>query len=192
MATTEQQATGTTELNGVNVDDLVETIGAIENDPDLAQFQFRARTEWKSGGRSRTEIKDFTYAGAEDDSRDEPFVLEGDEPPVLLGGNTAPNAVETVLHALASCLSVGFVYNAAAKGIEVDRLDFDLEGDLDLRGFLGLDPDVRPGYSNIRVTYRVEADAPREDLEELCRYTQDTSPVVDLLRNPVDVKVSMA
>jgi uncharacterized OsmC-like protein len=119
-------------------------------------------------------------------------VLQADEPPVLLGDNTAPNAVEAVLHALASCLSVGFVYNAAAKGIKVESLDFEIEGDLDLRGFLGIDRDVRAGFGTIRVAYRVEADAPREALVELCRYVQETSPVVDILRNPVDVQVRMA
>jgi uncharacterized OsmC-like protein len=101
------------------------------------------------------------------------------------------NAVETVLHALASCLSVGFSYNAAGKGIEVRSLDFALSGDLDLRGFLGLDDDVRPGFSQIEVTYRVDAEAPRDKLEELCEYTKRTSPVVDLLRNPVNVSISM-
>lgn len=192
MAGTEPATAARGTLNGVNVDDLVETIEAVEGDANLARFQFRAHTEWLGGGRSRTRIKTFEHAGEDDTSREEPFVLEGDEPPVLLGDNEAPNAVETVLHALASCLSVGFVYNAAAEGIEVDSLDFDIEGDLDLRGFLGLDDDVRPGYRDIRVTYRVEADAPREELEKLCEYTQATSPVVDVLRNPVNVDVSMA
>lgn len=192
MTPSNPQTATATVLNGVDVDDLVETIEAIENDPTLARFQFRAHTEWKGGARSRTRIQDFSHAGKKDTSRDEPYQLEGDEPPVLLGSDTAPNAVETVLHALASCLSVGFVYNAAAKGIRVESLDFDLEGDLDLRGFLGLDENVRPGYESLRVTYRVEADASREQLEELCEYTQATSPVVDLLRNPVDVTVAMA
>ncbi|MFW6201768.1 MAG: OsmC family protein, partial [Gemmatimonadota bacterium] len=89
--------------NGVDVDQLVETIGHIEQQPDLARFQFRARTEWAEGGHARTTIKDFFGAGQEDESRDAPFVLEGDEPPVLLGSNQAPNAVEALLHALGSC-----------------------------------------------------------------------------------------
>ncbi len=182
----------TTQTNGVNVDQLVQTIGAIKEDPAIARFQFRAHTDWKGGGRSETRIKEFTGAGGEDDSRTSPLIMKGDEPPVLLGENTAPNAVEAVLHALASCLSVGFVYNAAAKGIKVDALTFDLEGDLDLHKFLGLDMDARAGYSTIRVTYHVEADAPRKDLEALCEYVQETSPVLDILRNPVDVDVRMA
>jgi uncharacterized OsmC-like protein len=110
---------------------------------------------------------------------------------VLLGDNTGPNAVEAVLHALAACLAVGFVYNAAAQGIEVKELEFDLQGDLDLHAFLGLSEDTRPGYEGISVTYRVDADAPRQDLVALCEYVQKTSPVVDILRNPVPVNIEL-
>lgn len=175
--------------NGGDVTQLVETVGAIQNDPDLATFRFRASTTWLGGGHSRTSIGGFWGAGQQDASRTEPFILDGDEPPVLLGRNNAPNAVETVLHALASCLAVGFVYNAAAKGIEVRSLDFDLEGELDLHGFLGLSEQTRPGYQAIRVTYRVDADAPDDQIDELCRYVQKTSPVLDIITNPVEVTV---
>jgi uncharacterized OsmC-like protein len=118
-------------------------------------------------------------------------VVEGDEPPVLLGNNAGPNAVEAVLHALASCLAVGFVYNAAAQGIKVDALDFTLEGDIDLHGFLGLSDKVRAGYQDIRLSYRVKSSAPREKIEELCDYVQKTSPVLDIIRNPVPVTISL-
>lgn len=182
-------------LNGVNVEQLLETIGHVRDNPDLARFEFRARNEWLSGGRSRTKIQSFTHAGEENSSRSEAFVLEGDEPPVLLGQNKAPNAVEAVLHALASCLAVGFVYNAAARGIEVQGLTMALEGELDLHGFLGLSDeaagDGRAGYEKITVHYEAEADAPREELEALCAYVQETSPVLDIIRNPVPVTVEM-
>jgi uncharacterized OsmC-like protein len=180
-----------TQVNGVNVDQLVGTINAIKGNPELAKFKFRARTEWINGGHSQTKIQSFYGAGQEDTSRTQPLTLEGDEPPVLLGGNAGPNAVEAVLHALASCLSVGFIYNAAAQGIHVDSLDFDLEGDLDLHSFLGLSDQVRPGYQGIRVNYRVKADAPREKLEALCDYVKKTSPVLDIIRNPVPVTISL-
>lgn len=179
-------------LNGVDVDQLTRTVGAIEENPDLARFQFRAHNEWLEGGHSRTTVQGFYGAGEEDTSRSEPFTIEGDEPPVLLGTDRAPNAVEAVLHALASCLGVGFVYNAAAQGIRVESLEFDVEGDLDLHGFLGLSDQVRPGYEGIRVSYRVKADAPREKIEELCAYVQRTSPVLDIIRNPVPVSVELA
>jgi len=179
--------------NGVNVDQLNETIEHVKDKPELARFQFRAESEWVNGGQSRTEIQEFYGAGQERSSRQEPFILEGDEPPILLGNNTAPNAVETLLHSLASCLAVGVVYNAAARDIEIDRLEMDLEGDMDLHSFLGLkEPgESRPGYEEIRVNYRVKSDAPREEVEELCAYVQETSPVLDMLRNPVPVDVNL-
>lgn len=184
-------AEGATVTNGVNVDQLVGTIEAVKGDPEIAKFQFRAETKWVNGGHCRTKIKGFHGAKEEDTSRSGPFVLDGDEPPVLLGNNHGPNAVETVLHALASCLSVGFIYNASARGITVESLEFCLEGNIDLHAFLGLSETMRPGYENIKVKYRVKADAPREKLEELCAYVQKTSPVLDILRNPVTVTVEM-
>jgi uncharacterized OsmC-like protein len=177
--------------NGVDLEQLGRTVTAIKEQPDLARFVFRTHTAWQTGGHSRTSIQGFYGAGAEDASRVQPFVLDGDEPPVLLGANKGPNAVEAVLHALASCLAVGFVYNAAARGIQVESLDFDLEGDLDLQAFLGLSEQVRPGYQGIKVTYRARTDAPREQVEALCEYVQKTSPVLDIIRNPVPVTVTL-
>ena len=86
---------------------------------------------------------------------------------------------------------MGFIYNATAQGIEIESLKFDMEGDLDLRAFLGLSEEVRPGYEGIRLTYQVKSNAPREKIEELCNYVQKTSPVLDILRNPVPVKISL-
>jgi uncharacterized OsmC-like protein len=180
-----------TQLNGVNLDQMIGTINAIRARPELARFQFRAHNEWIGGGHTRTSIQGFYGASQEDTSRSRPFILEGDEPPLLLGSNAGPNAVEAVLHALASCLAVGFIYNAAAQGINVESLSFDLEGDLDLRAFLGLSKDVRPGYEGIRLTYRVKSDAPREMIVELCDYVQKTSPVLDVIRNPVPVMIRL-
>jgi uncharacterized OsmC-like protein len=185
------QVTTSTTVNGVNVEQLVATIGAIKDNPDLAKFNFRAKTEWQGGGRTLTTIQGFYGAGQEDSTRTEAHELVGDEPAVLLGTNAGPNAVEAILHALTSCLTVGYVYNAAAQGITIESLDFDIEGDLDLRAFVGLSQDVRPGYSGIKVSYRVKADAPREKLEELCDYVQRTSPVLDILRNPVPVTIDL-
>jgi len=178
-------------LNGVDVEQLTDTINQVNDNQDLAKFNFRAHTEWMNGALSRTEIQDFYGAGKEDNSRSEPFVMEGDELSVLLGSNKAPNAVETVLHALTSCLAVGFVYNAAAKGIEIEDLSFDISGDLDLHAFLGLSDESRPGYDNIKVSYKVNCDASREEVEELCEYVQKTSPVMDIIKNPVPVTVEM-
>lgn len=181
--------TTTASRNGVDVTRLLQTVEAIQGQPSLARFQFRSRTKWEGGGRSKTAIQGFFGAGQEDKSRAEPLTLVGDEPPVLLGENAGPNAVEAVLHALASCLSVGFIYNAAARGIEVRSLEFELDGDLDLRAFLGLSDEVRPGYAGVRVRYRVDADASTEEIADLCNYVQRTSPVLDIISKPVPVTV---
>lgn len=181
----------TQEMNGLDVEQLTETIDQVKENPDLAKFNFKAQTKWINGAHSRTEIQDFYGAGKEDESRTEPFIMEGDEPPVLLGSNKAPNSVETVLHALTSCLAVGFAYNAAAKGIEVEDLTFDISGEMDLHAFLGISDESRPGYENIKVTYKVNCDASREEVEELCEYVQNTSPVLDIIKNPVPVSVEM-
>jgi len=174
-------------LNGVNVEQLLGTIDAVKGNADIALFKFRSKTKWISGGHCQTEIKDFYGATQEDTSRTKPFVLEGDEPGVLLGENHGPNAVEAVLHALASCLTVGIVYNASAMGIKINSLSINLEGDLDLHTFLGLSDKARPGYKNINVSVNLDADAPAEKLNELLAYVQKTSPVLDVVRNPVPV-----
>lgn len=178
-------------VNGIDVDKLVEIINAVKQNPELASFKFRTNTEWIKGGHSRTKIQGFYGVGQEDTSRKEPFILYGDEPSILLGTNAGPNAVELILASLASCLSVGIVYNAAARGIEIKSLGFSIEGDIDLQGFLGLSEDVRPGYQKIRVNYKIESNAPREKLEELCEYVQRTSPVLDIIANSISVTVNM-
>ncbi len=177
--------------NGVNVDQLVGTINAIKGTPELAKFKFRSASQWDGGARGHTSIKSFFGAGQEDVSRKESFVLQGDEPAVLLGTNAGPNAVEAVLHALSSCLTVSFIYPAAAQGIKVESLEYTMEGDVDLHGFLHLSDRVRPGFQNIRVKAKVKADAPREKVQELLDYATKTSPVMDTLRNPVPVTVEL-
>ncbi|MEH0158735.1 OsmC family protein [Limibacter armeniacum] len=175
------------EKNGVNVDQLIGTIEAVKGDPEVAKFQFRSKTKWVEGGHCKTEFRNFYGAKTEDSTRTETIVVEGDEPGILLGKNRGANAVEAILHALASCLTVGFVYNAAASGIAIESLEFELEGDIDLHAFLGLSEQKRPGYDNIRVKYKVKADAPQEKLDELFEYVKKTSPVLDMLENPVKV-----
>lgn len=179
-----------TERNGVDVDRLVATIGAIQQDPAVGKFTFRARSQWEMGGRSRGEISEFVHAGVES-AREHPFELVGDEPPVLLGSNAGPNAVELCLQALAFCYAVGYAYNAAARGIEISELRYEVEGDLDLHRFVGLEG-PRAGFSEIRARSWVRSpNATPAQLEELCRYVQDTSPVRDILANPVPVTTDL-
>jgi uncharacterized OsmC-like protein len=174
-------------VNGVNVTKLEETIGAIQETPTLARFQFRNRNRWLGGGHNRSHIKEFYGAGEEDTTRSEPFVLDADEPPVLLGEDTGANPVEYLLHALAACLTTSLVVHAAARGIEIEEVESRIEGDLDVRGFLGLSDDVRKGYQGIRVSFRVKSDASGEQLRELA----EMSPVRDVVSNGTPVSVDI-
>ncbi len=155
--------------NGVDVNKFAELVKAAKADPENFQVKFEANTKWVSGAYSKTKIRDF--------------MIECDEPFAYLGSNKVPNPVETVLAALGSCLAVGFAYSAAARDIKLESLDISLEGDLDLRGFLGASDDVRPGYQNIKVTCRIKSNASEEKLRELSEYVIRTSPVSDIVRN---------
>jgi uncharacterized OsmC-like protein len=178
-------------VNGVDLDRLAGTIEHVSADPTLAQFQFRARNQWIGGGHNRTTIKAFYGAGQEDTSRTKPFVLDADEPPLLLGENQGPNAGEYLLQALAACLTGTIVYHAAARGIVLDGLACTIEGDLDVQGFLGLDETVRPGFQEIRVAFEVTGDLDDDQLSELARLTS-YSPVRDTVSNPVPVAITVS
>ena len=181
-----------TPVNGVPVDQLVETMRAIRQDPEIAKFQFRAHNEWQDGGHTRVTIKSFYGAKQEDETRTEPFIAHTDEPPVLLSKDKGPNPVEHLLTALSGCLTTSLVYHAAVMGIELESVESRLEGDLDLHGFLDMDPNVRNGYEQIRVVFNIKADAPEEKLDDLVRIAQERSPVFDCVSNPVNVAVTRA
>ncbi|MDB6155946.1 MAG: OsmC family protein [Chthoniobacteraceae bacterium] len=172
-------------VNKINVDELMETIGRVRQNPELGRSCFRVKNRWLEGGHNETSIHGFYIAGQEDDSRDEPFVLEADEPPVLLGENRGPNPVEYLLTALAGCLTSSMVYHAAAHGIRIEELESEVEGEIDLRGFLGIEKEVKKGYQNIHVNFKVRSDASPEKLRELALF----SPVFDTITSPVPVMV---
>jgi uncharacterized OsmC-like protein len=177
--------------NGIDVDQLVATIGAIKEQPSVSTFIFKATTAWKDGTLNHAEIGDFIHDGQRVE-RPQPFRLTGDEPPVLLGANRGPNAVELVLAALGFCYGVGFVANAAARGIELSELRYEVEGVIDVQNFLGMTKETRPGFSAIRARAWVRSpNGSQEQLDELCRYVQDTSPVRDIIANPVPVDTTL-
>jgi uncharacterized OsmC-like protein len=178
-------------VNGVNVQELFKTVDAVKKTAAIAKFRFRADNTWLDGGHNRTSIRNFYGAGAEDTSRKTPFILDADEPKVLLGTDRGANPVEYVLTALAGCLTTSLVYHAAARGISIEEVESHLEGDLDLRGFLGISEDVRNGYENIRVTFKIKADAPEEQLRELVELARKRSPVFDIVSHPVPVSVEL-
>jgi len=177
-------------VNGVNVDQLFKTIELIKEKPEIAKFKFRATNKWIDGTHNRATVKDFYGAGKEDISR-EPMVFELDEPPVLLGKNLGTNPVEYFLIALSGCLTTSLIAHASAKGIEIKGVESRYEGDLDLRGFLGLSEDVKVGYKNIRVYFKIDADASEEQKEELIQMAQKYSPVFNTVINPVPVSVQL-
>jgi uncharacterized OsmC-like protein len=177
-------------VNGVDLDRLFGTIEAVKESPGIAKFKFRARNSWINGGHNRTTIRDF-YGVEEDHAHDAPFDLDADEPHLLLGGDEAPNPVEYLLTALAGCLTSSLVYHAAARGIKIRGVESRLEGDLDLRGFLGLSPDVKVGYETIRVFFTIDADITDEQKEELIQMAQRYSPVFNTISKPVSVSVGL-
>lgn len=173
-------------VNGVDVEKLFATVEAIQKQPSLAECQFRARGRWFEGGHNRTTVSGF-YGAGQEQSRREPFVFDKDEPPVLLGKDIGANPVEFVLAALAGCTTTSLAYHAAANGIEIDAIETELEGDLDLRGFLGLAPEARRGYEGIRVKYKVKTQADAAELEKFLKQ----SPVYDVITNPTPVKLEI-
>ncbi len=177
-------------LNGVNVDKIFETIDSIKGNSEIAKFRFKATNKWVKGGENRTIVNEF-YGACQTHSRSKPFEFVKDEPPILLGEDHGANPVEYALSALAGCLTTSLVYHAAAKGIKIDQVESTLEGNLDLRGFLGMDENIRNGYEGIQVNFKIKSDAPKEQLEELVQLAKKRSPVCDIISNPTPVNVSL-
>jgi uncharacterized OsmC-like protein len=177
--------------NGVDTRTLFATLDAVTAQPELGTFRFRVRNRWLGGAHNRSTIQDFYAAGGEDGSRATAFELDAGEPPILIGRNEAPNPAEQLLHALAACLTTSLVYVAAARGIRLTRVESRLEGDMDVRGALGLSDEVRNGYEQVRVTFHVEGDAPPEKLRDLVERAKARSAVFDIVTNGVPVHVGV-
>ncbi len=176
--------------NGVDVPTLFATIDAVKGQPEAAQFRFRAVNRWVSGTHSRTTIDGFFGVGAEQQHK-AAYVADADHPEVLTGSDNAPSPVEYVLHGLAACLTAGIANIAAARGISLTQVESRLEGDIDLRGLLGLADEVRNGYEQIRVGFRIAGDAPDEQLRQVVEQSRARSAVYDIVTNgvPVDIQV---
>jgi len=183
-----QQVAITQKVNGVDVGKLFETIEAIKQIPNLAAFKFRLSNRWLGCGLNRSTVKNFYGVGQEIEDRTE-FMLDADEPMVLLGGDQAPNPVEYLLHALVACVTSSLVYHAAAKGIQIQEIESRAEGRIDLRGFLGIDSSIPRGYQNICINFKIKADVPDEQLQELCELGPTYSPVFDTVARGVPVEV---
>jgi len=171
-------------LNGLDVQAALDTIAAVKADKDLARFEFRVRNRWIDGTQNRSTIQGFYGAGREDTSRSKAFEYVHDEPPILLGSNKGANPGESLLHALAGCITTTLVLHATARGIVLRRVSAEIFGDVDVRGVLGLDESVNPGFEQIRVRLNVEADCSDEELENLILYVQEHSTVTNTIRRP--------
>jgi uncharacterized OsmC-like protein len=177
--------------NGVDTQTLFATLDAVKAQPELGTFQFRVTNSWIDGAHNRSTIKDFYAAGGEDTSRSEAFELDAGEPAILIGTDTGPNPAEFVLHALAACLTTSLVYVASARGVRLTHVESRVEGDMDVRGALGLSDEVRNGFDQIRVSFTVEGDAPPEKLHELVERAKARSAVYDIVTNGVEVHLGM-
>ncbi len=174
-------------VNGIDVDQVMGVIGEIEADPDFAKFQFRATNRWLSGGHSRSRIKEFFAGNAEDTTRSNAFSIDADEPRIAAGNDSAPNSMEYVLHALATCLTGTLVYHAAVQGIEIEAVESSYTGDMDVRGLFGLSDDVRKGFNKVTVDMRVKSEATPEVLTELALH----SPVYDIVSRALPVEFNL-
>ena len=174
-------------VNGVDLDVLGGTVGAIQAEPSLGACHFRASNTWVDGARNETRVTGF-YGAAQEIAHRQAFTMIADEPPILAGNDDGANPVEHLLHALASCLTTAMVAHAAVRGIRIEAMESELEGDLDLNGFLGLNPNTPKGYTDIRAKFRVDAaEGDIDAIRELASY----SPVFNTLSNGVNVDVEV-
>jgi uncharacterized OsmC-like protein len=177
--------------NGVNIEALKGARQALTDAPEAAQFQWRASCEWVNGTHSRSMITDFAGLGQEHAHR-QPYSVEADHPQVFASEDNGATPPEIVLAALASCLTAGVATVATNRGVQLNAVTATVEADMDLQGILGIDGDVRNGFNTIKVTYDIDADAPREDIEAIVAQSQKRSAVFDVVANPTTVQVGLA
>ncbi len=175
-------------VNGIDVDALSATVGAIRDDPSLGVCRFRGTNRWLAGNHNRTTVTSF-FGAKQDIPHAQSFEMDADEPPILAGNDLAANPVEHLLHALASCVTTSMVAHAAVRGIPIRSVESEVEGDIDLRGYLGLSNEVPRGYTALRVRFTVDADPKYlRRLEHLAKF----SPVFNTILNGAEVEVSVA
>ena len=190
QSNTQQQGAGREAgniVNGVDLEVLGGTVGAIQADPELGVCRFRASNGWVDGARNESRVTGF-FGAAQEIAHRQAFTLIADEPPILAGNDDGANPVEHLLHALASCLTTAMVAHAAVRGIRIEAMESELEGDLDLNGFLGLKRETPKGYTGIRAKFRV--DAAEGDIDAI-RELASFSPVFNTLTRGVNVDVEM-
>jgi len=175
--------------NGVDTATLFATLDAVKGNPDIAKFQFRATNRWVSGTHNQSTIHGF-HGALQEMTHQQPWTFDADHPAVLVGNDNGPTPVEYVLHALAACLTAGLANIAAARGITLTEVESTVEGDIDLMGILGLSDEVRNGYQQIAVRFKVRGDDP-EKLRQVVEQSRQRSAVFDIVTNGVPVSIEV-
>lgn len=177
--------------NGVNVEALLGARAHLTEAPELGHFQWRARCEWVQGTQSRSTVSGFSGLGAEHTHRQE-YSLDADHPQVFASEDNGATPPEIVLAALASCLTAGVASVATHRGVQLRSVTSTIEGNMDIAGILGIDSEVRNGFDGIKVTYTIDADASKADLEAIVAQSQKRSAVFDIVANPTTIQVEVA
>ncbi len=177
--------------NGVNVQALLDAREALKDAPGATAFTWRATCKWQNGTHSRTSIKGFRGLG-DDQTHRTTYTFDADHPEIFASEDNGITPVEFLLVGLASCLTAGIAAVAQNRGIQLRSVEADVEGSMDIKGILGMDSDVRNGYDNIRVKFKIDADASRKDIEALVAQSQKRSAVFDAITNPTNVSVEVA
>jgi uncharacterized OsmC-like protein len=177
--------------NGVNVQALLEAREVLAGAPDAAQFTWRASSKWENGVHSTTSIQNFFGLGEEQSHKTE-AVFDADHPEVFAATDSGITPIEYLLVGLASCLTAGVASVAQNRGIQLRSVESTVEGNHDIRGILGVDSDVRNGFNDVKVTFSIDADASKEEIEALVAQSQKRSAVFDALTNPTEVTVEVA
>jgi uncharacterized OsmC-like protein len=176
--------------NGVNVEALIAAREALTEHPEAAEFKWRAACQWKNGTHSHSTVEGFFGLG-EEQKRKTTFTFDADHPEVFASQDLGATPVEYVLVGLASCLTAGVAAVAQHRAIQLRSVKATIEGDMDIQGILGIDGDVRNGFRGIKVTYDIDADASRQDIEALVAQSQKRSAVYDIVTNPTNVTVEV-
>jgi len=176
--------------NGVNVEHLLGARTALTDAPEAAEFTWRATTEWVRGTRTQTTIEDYSGLGEQHSHKAE-YSYTGDHPEVFAAEDNGPTPVEFVLVGLSTCLTAGLAAVAQNRNIQLNSVKASIEGDMNILGILGADPEVRNGFNDIRVHFDIDADASPEEIEALVAQSQKRSAVFDALTNPTDVTVEV-
>ena len=174
-------------VNGIDMDVLQSTVKAIQEEPELGKCKFRVSNKWLGANHNCTTVTSF-YGAKQEIAHKQPFELHADEPPILAGEDQGANPVEHLLNALAACVTTSMVDHAAVRGIHIEELESEIEGDIDLQGFLGLSKEVPKGFTDIRVKFKVKADVDNiERLKRLAEY----SPVYNTIIHGANVDIQI-